>query len=262
VRPSTLFDLHRLEAGTFVGRVEFHEELASTNTRALELAAAEKSAATLLVLAERQTAGRGRGSNRWWAGDGALTFSLLLETAAAQIGVERWPLVSLTVGLAVCEAISELLPEHQVGLKWPNDVFLNRRKVCGILVEVPPDGSGRLVIGVGINVNNSFADAPPELRGIATSLLDTANLNHDMTDFLVHVLRHLGRRLQTFGDQPGSLADEWRQYCILHGCNVHLETGGARTVGLCRGIDDFGALLLQTEQGLQRFFGGVVAYYE
>ena len=131
-------DLNRITGSTFVKRVEFHQAIDSTNNRALQVARTAEYESPLLVLAESQTQGRGRGTNLWWAQPGALTFSLLIKTDQAQLPPDRWPQVSLTAGLAVCEAIEEFVGEPAIQLKWPNDVYVRQRKACGILIEMPP----------------------------------------------------------------------------------------------------------------------------
>lgn len=253
------FDLHQLQADTFVRHVEHHAEIASTNSRALELASGD-SPLPILVTAEKQTAGRGRGDNRWWSAEGAVTFSLLLDAAERNLSSDRWPRVSLAAGVAVCEAVQALLPASAVGLKWPNDVHLDGRKVCGILVETPPR-SGRLVIGIGLNVNNSLAHAPDDVRGRATSLVDSAGIEFDPTDALVRVLRQIEANLHLLVSEETALARKWRTLSVLTGRVVELDLGSRRVSGRCQGIDDEGALLLQTPAGLERYFAGVVASY-
>jgi BirA family biotin operon repressor/biotin-[acetyl-CoA-carboxylase] ligase len=251
-------DLQRIESETLVRRVELHGELPSTNDLALQRAADEGVLAPLLVLAERQTAGRGRGANRWWSAPGALTFSLLLDAAAANLPTERWPQVSLTAGLAVCEALQRFLPPVEIGLKWPNDVYLLDRKVCGILVETSSRRVGMLVLGIGINVNNSFAAAPPDVRAIATSLTDVGHCDYDLTDVLIGVLNQLADRLQLLAAGSDKLWQRWQTFSMLTGRTVHLEAGSRQVTGLCKGIDRQGALILQTESATERFFGGIV----
>jgi BirA family transcriptional regulator, biotin operon repressor / biotin---[acetyl-CoA-carboxylase] ligase len=254
--------LKQIEADTFVRCVEFHPQLPSTNDLALQLAGQDDVELPLLIVAERQTDGRGRGANRWWAGAGALTFSVVIETDIVQLPPERWPQVSLTAGLAVCETLRELLPAHDLKLKWPNDVFLDGRKVCGILVEVPPRGRGRLILGIGININNSFAAVPAELRQIATSLYDASGCHYELPDVLTRVLRQLDNRLQLLSTGRLQFAESWRAVCLLRGRRVHLDVGGRSTIGLCQGIDHDGALLLQDESGLKRFFSGIVTQFD
>src|SRR5690606_15388684 len=129
----------RIRSETFVRHVEQHVEIGSTNDRALELAADPELPTPAIVLTERQTAGRGRGANVWQSRPGALTFSLLIDPPAG-LAPERVPLVSLAAGLAAREAIASAAPGHIAKVKWPNDVYLDGRKVCGILTEVAQSG--------------------------------------------------------------------------------------------------------------------------
>jgi BirA family biotin operon repressor/biotin-[acetyl-CoA-carboxylase] ligase len=268
-----VFDAAHLKSRTFVRTVEIHDDLPSTNDRALDLASGAPALPALIV-ALRQTAGRGRGVNRWWAADGALTFSLVLEPDQATLPMSRWPELSLTAGGAVCTALLELLPGADLRLKWPNDVYLTGRKVCGILVEVhaverradrrsaPRAAHQRVVVGVGINVNNSLADAPEDVRRRATSLIDVAEQHFPLTDVLVAVLRQFDVDVQLLAAGDTRLRDRWRRLCLLSGRSVALHDGTRSIAGTCLGIDDDGALLLQTEAGPRRFFGGVVEAFE
>lgn len=266
-------DLQSLVSETFVEQIDYHAEIGSTNDRAMELAAQPDDQFPLMVLAESQTAGRGRGSNKWWAGSGALTFSVLLATNTAQLPPDRWPQVSLTVGFAVCEALEELLARGvpttsldqlpRVQLKWPNDVYIEGRKICGILVEVPRDRAGRLLLGIGINVNNSVADAPAELQSLATSLSDLTGRQFTLTEVLVEVLQRLSVRIQPAELWNAEVRAGWRQRCLLTDEQIQVDLGVRHTVGRCRGIDDEGALLVAVsdDQGgeqIERCLAGVV----
>ena len=120
--------------------------------------------------AASQTAGRGRGGNRWWTGPGSLAFSLLTKIDTAEVVRGSVPLAALAAGITVVEAVRPLLSERSVGLHWPNDVYVDKRKLAGILIESPsPD---RLVVGVGINTNCRLADAPEELRERVRDAID------------------------------------------------------------------------------------------
>jgi BirA family biotin operon repressor/biotin-[acetyl-CoA-carboxylase] ligase len=214
-----------------------------------------------LVLAESQTDGRGRGANLWWAGRGALTFSLLIETEAVQLPPRRLPQASLVVGLAVCEAIEDFLDQPETALKWPNDVYLRRRKVCGILIEVPPERSGVIVIGIGINVNNSVRHAPQELQSSAIALYDAAGREFSLAEVLTRVLLRLEDRLASIGHRDEELRTRWRERCMLTSRTVHVESAVRSVVGLCRGIDEEGALVIETADRTERCFGGVVTRF-
>jgi BirA family biotin operon repressor/biotin-[acetyl-CoA-carboxylase] ligase len=263
-------DLDRILAATFVERVEYRPEFASTNSRALELAAHE-SASCVLVLADRQTDGRGRGANRWWSADGALTFSVLVKPDHFRLPTQRWPQVSLTTGLAVCDAIDSIvtdpvLSDSTARLKWPNDVYLGARKVCGILVEATDGGNRNLVVGVGVNVNNSASAAPTELRDKVVALCDVAGRSVSRIDVLVAILQQLAMQLDRLSSPSQELKDElreqWTRRCLLTGRRVEIELPHGRRTGICRGIDADGALLVETDGGTERFVSGVVAQFD
>lgn len=257
----SLADLDQVLAETFVQRVEFHEQVRSTNDRALELARANAGPHPLLVVTNQQTGGRGRGTNRWWATAGSLAFSLLLDTELAQIPTRRWPQVSLNAGLAVCEAIEDISEHAAPRLKWPNDVYLNDRKVCGVLVEVTSEARRMLVVGVGLNVNNTSTTAPPELDGSAIAICDVAGQFLSLTTVLTRVLVRLSERFSWIGSRDDELRRRWRERCLLTGRHIRLELGARCAEGVCHGIDDQGALMVQTETGIERCFGGVVTHF-
>lgn len=247
------FDLAAIAAQTPIASLEYQPEVGSTNDWALSLAADEDRLWPLLVLAAQQTGGRGRGVNRWWSASGALTFSLVVDAAERGLPLERWPSLALLSGLAVCETLHQLYPPGMFGLKWPNDVYLGGRKLCGILVEAPSH-RGRIVVGVGINVNNSFAGAPTELRERATSLCDAAGGPFDLSEVLIAVVERMIERMQS----ADLLAEDFGRYCLLTGRLVQIESGQERIVGRCLGIDAHGALLVQTESGQRRVHAGTV----
>lgn len=259
---ATDFDLERIIADTFVEQVQYHETIDSTSTAALESSQQVNSQTPLLVLAGHQTAGRGRGSNRWWSAAGSLTFSLLLDPAILGIDQRDWPQASLTTGLAICLALDELLDDQLFSLKWPNDVLLNDRKISGVLVEAGAAAAGHLVLGIGINVNNSFQDAPDPLPMTATSLIDTREREFPLEEVLVSVLQQLARQLERLSSHDPTLATDWQQRSSLTGRTVEVVTEKHRRQGICQGIDEEGALILATTEGTARIFAGLVQEVE
>ena len=234
--------------------VEHFEELSSTNDRALERAAEPDCPTPLLVLAQRQTAGRGRGSHRWESGSGGLTFSLVVKLGASQLAS-----ASLAAGLAVCEALERFVPgERGPGLKWPNDVLIEGRKVCGILVEASARGDPHRVVGVGINVNNSMEGASSSLVREAVSLVDITSSQVSLFDVLGEVVPRLLSRLDDLARDRLPLVDLWRDRCLLTGRTVRVRNGDQIAAGRCQGIDHDGALLIETDAGLTRCFAGTV----
>lgn len=261
-------DLDRIAEQPFVNHVDYHPQLGSTNDRAMELANRPDEEFPLLVLTESQTAGRGRGSNVWWASGGALTFSVMLATDAAQLPTERWPQVSLTVGLAVCEALEEILARGvpttsldalpAVQLKWPNDVYIEGRKICGVLAEVPPGSSDKLLLGIGININNSLSDAPAEIQQRATSLSDLTGQQYPLPDVLIEVLQKLEQRLRPTHLWTDQVLTGWRKRCYLTGKQIQIDNGTRQSTGICQGIEDRGALLLEVDGQVEKHLAGVI----
>lgn len=255
-----MIDPERILRETFVRDLEVHEELRSTNDHALQLAP-RLAETPHLVIARRQRQGRGRGANQWWSSEGALTFSLIVMLDRTLVPVSRWPEFSLAAGAGVCSALEGIVHAGDMRLKWPNDVYLNERKVCGVLVEVPPGESGRLVVGVGLNVNNSLAGGPPEIQGRATALADVHGSRLDLTDVLSAVLRGIEAEFAGIESADPARGSRWRRRCLLSGRIVTLHDGARDVTGTCQGIQDDGALLLHTEAGPQAFYGGVITEF-
>lgn len=257
------FDLARLTRDTFLADIEFHDEIDSTNTRGVSLCSRSELKTPHLILAERQTQGRGRGKNIWWSREGAITMTLVLSESDIHLPFERWSLVSLLAGLAIADTLAETAPDDAIRVKWPNDVYLAGKKICGILCEIPPSRPPRLVLGIGLNVNNSLLDAPLELRERATSLTDLTGLLHDRCEMLVNLLDRLRESLQI----PQALAPDvlphvWSQRCLLTGRQVSVTCGDIERTGQCLGIDAHGALLIEHRTGIERLVGGTVTAWE
>lgn len=256
--PDVADALLRIEALSLVRRVEWFPELGSTNDHALELAAAGETDTPLLVWADRQRAGRGRNGHAWWSAGGALTFSLLLSGTEAGLPRGDWPRVALLVGLTVAHALDRIAPGERIAVKWPNDVLLNGKKLCGILMEPAPTHADRLVIGIGVNVANSFRAAPPELQATATALCDELTRAVTPVEVLLAILVAWRETLRRYHAGAVHLADEWRARCHLTDHPIRLTTGEGVLEGRCRGIDSSGALLIETSQGLVRRVAGTV----
>lgn len=244
----------RIRDETFVSQVEFHSELASTNDVAMERSAEGKLPKPLLVVTGSQTAGRGRGANRWWSSKGALTFSLLLDSAPTSTSLP----ISLAVGIAVCDTVQALTGESAFRLKWPNDVYHSGRKIAGVLIERPSQMSGDLVVGIGLNVNNSMESAPEEIASIATSLCDVSGRIYELDTVLVHLISQLE---QIMGMEPSQLHDRWQQLCMLTDKDVVVNAGNQQCAGRCLGIDENGALIVETLKGQEKCVSGVVTSF-
>ncbi|MEM9703137.1 MAG: biotin--[acetyl-CoA-carboxylase] ligase, partial [Planctomycetota bacterium] len=216
--------------------------------------AADPSRLPLLVVAERQTAGRGRGGRRWWSGSGALTFSLLI--APSRHGLEnRAGVLSIATALAVCDAV-ERVGGVQALVKWPNDVLVRDRKCAGVLLESP--ARDRLVIGVGVNVRNRVADGPPDVRDDAISLADAGASVATPAAILAETLERLAERIDQLAAGDERLAGDLAARCFLTGREVTLAVGGRRETGVCVGVAPNGALRLSRGDTVTAFRTGSV----
>jgi len=257
------FDSDRILSDTDIRHIEYHDTLPSTNTTALELLGPLLDNAPALVLTSNQTAGRGRKGNLWWSSGGALTFSWVVDAANLPVTIERRPMISLAAGLAVRDALIEMMPNCPFVLKWPNDVLVGDRKVCGILVEQHSNSQRQaVIIGIGVNVNNSLRDAPAEISHRAISLFDLEGHSLDLSAVLIAILQRLSHRIKQLTTQPRLVLGETNRHNVLTGRVVTLQMRDCSITGLCVGVDDEGQLVLQTETQLHRCASGVVTKWE
>lgn len=254
-------DPQLLRATLALPTIEHHALIGSTNDRAIELARDAMALLPALVIADGQTSGRGRGKNRWYSDAGALLFSLAIDPQQYGIDTEHWPLIALTAGLAIAETLADFAPTIPVTLKWPNDVYVGQRKLCGILVEAPSTRPARLVIGAGVNLNNRFDEAPAEIRERATSLASEAHYTFDSTRVLAAIVEHLIELLPWVAVKREELVARYQPRCLLAGRIVSLDTAVGPVVGLCHGIDADGALTIETKCGRQRCLAGTVTHW-
>jgi BirA family biotin operon repressor/biotin-[acetyl-CoA-carboxylase] ligase len=272
-------DVARIAGSGLVAQIDYHESLGSTSDRALEIGALGEAELPLLVLTEQQTAGRGRSTNRWLTTEGALTFSLVLEAPADRLPPSRWPQIALVAGVAVADALSRFVSSDAVCLKWPNDIYLRdsrigERKAGGILSESVPGWRDRLVIGIGINVNNRIADTnltsqtsglkPASLGGSALSLAEFDGVERDLTDVLIAVLDEFDRRwAELIDDGFDRIAAAYRGHCLLTGKTVTIQQREEESIrGVCRGIDSYGSIVLRTPNGEKSVISGTVVGWE
>ncbi len=256
----TSFDPERITGETRVKHVEYHETLDSTNTLAVELLEGLASLSPALVLTANQTAGQGRGTNQWWSMSGALTFTLVLSVDDLGLTAERLPLISLAAGLAVQKTIAERVPDRRVYIKWPNDVLIGEQKVCGILTKHHRTHDGAaLIIGIGVNVNNSLAAAPAEVRARAVSLFDITSQSYDLTTVLISLIQQFDEVASDLRTRTRSFLAELNACNILQGRAITIEVADAQHSGECKGIDEDGAILLMNDQGVERVYAGTVS---
>ena len=224
--------------------IRFYEEVDSTNRVASEWAshgAAEGS----IVVADHQTAGRGRLDRTWFSPAGSsLLFSLILRPS---IVTEDLGLLNLAAGAAVCGAVAEEGVEPKV--KWPNDVILNGRKIAGILSEASLEFNRAigLILGVGVNVNIAEEEFPKEIQEIAGSISIASGREHSRVDVLIAFLRNFGRFYNGMPEKPPSvILNAYRPLCDTLGRDVRVELQSGATEGKAVDIDAGGGLILES----------------
>ncbi len=166
------------------------------------------------------------------------------------------PRLSLAAGVAIIDAVAPRLADQPPGLHWPNDVYVGHGKLAGILVEVLP--SGLHIIGVGLNSNNTAADAPPSLQNSVATLRDLTGRMHDHTDLLLAIMENLEAALTQLGEPLGTIGERFDLLCRQRGEVLTVYQGSQTITGRCAGIAPDGALLLETNTGRQAILTGTL----
>ncbi len=229
--------------GTGLGwrQLDVVEQTGSTNADLLARAASGTDVAGAVLIAEHQTAGRGR-HGRGWSASPRAQITMSVGVSVVEVPTEGWGWLSLATGVAVVDAVLAVTGV-QAGLKWPNDVVADGRKLAGILAEV---ARPVVVIGLGLNVTQ----APEEVDGPdATSLFDLGVPAPDRDRLVCAVLRELGRRIVAWRAARGAdwaLAADYRARSLTIGSQVRAQLpGGKDVVGIATAIDDHGRLCIE-----------------
>ena len=237
-------------------RLTWYPMTTSTNDRAMEDAASGAAHGTLVV-AECQSAGRGRLGRVWQSPPGAGLYCSVVVHLPAAVA----PLLTLAAGVAVADGL-RVSTGLAVQLKWPNDIWVDGRKLGGILAEAAAMEAEHAVVVTGIGLNVSPSALPPDVAGRATSIEDELGRAVDRGLVLAEVLVTLEERTRQLatGGAAAMLAD-WRTHASsLMGRRVTWERGGEAVEGQATGIDDTGALVVVTTRGVERIVAGEVRW--
>ncbi len=223
-------------------------EVNSTNETARSLASSCQNGT--VILAETQTRGRGRLSRPWASPPGGIWMSLILKPEMPLASVYQ---INMAVSVAISKAIFNLLG-LKAGIKWPNDLLIRERKICGILMEISAE-VGRLdyaVVGLGINANVGLSNFPEEW--CATSL--SHELGHEVSrvDLIQGILLEIEEAYEKMGSRE--IYEEWRSRSVTIGRYVRINSISGDLVGVVEDLAEDGALLLKTENGCQRVLAG------
>jgi BirA family biotin operon repressor/biotin-[acetyl-CoA-carboxylase] ligase len=248
---SPTIDVNKVQEGLQTRRIGARiiplREVGSTNDYAKKLAAYDAGEGTVVV-AETQTAGHGRRGRRWISPRGGLWFSLILRP---EIRAAHAAKLVFVAGLAVAETLRKLYG-LKVETKWPNDVLVDGRKICGILSEMNSIGERITFVTIGIGINANFAKniLPEELGEGATSLMDELGRKIQLEKLLKVLLENLETTYEVFKEGAfDSLLSEWKKYAAFLGRKVEVEYDNEKLCGVATDIDDEGALLLKLDDG-------------
>ena len=244
----TLLDAHcrRLKVSL---PVEYFESVDSTNSEA-ERQLANGKEAPFIILAQSQTAGRGRLGRKWHSSDkGNIYLSLALRPF---ILPERLKPFTLWMGLALCRYIDDNLG-IKLGLKWPNDILSpDGKKIAGILTEARLDADSvrDLIFGLGLNISPQ-QDFPSELKTIASSLAHATGDQLDVNSLTAGIIKNIFNSWEEFKENAwvDSFKKDWPRYDILTGKVVTIQLRGEPVTGLVEGIDEVGCLKIKTSDG-------------
>jgi len=237
----------RLHGTPFAKRIEHYFRADSTNAVALALGHAGEPHGTLVV-AEEQTAGRGRAGRAWHSEKTSGIYATVLlrpEMAPAQA-----PLITLVAGLAVRDAVAEQTGLHP-DIRWPNDLLLHGKKFCGILTEMHAEPQRVVFVIVGIGLNANHAKFPEKLASLATSLRLESGRPQSRLELLVKLLRHLDRYYNEFlseGARP-ILARFAEVSSYARGKRVRISAPGESFTGVTAGLESTGLLRVERDDG-------------
>lgn len=249
----------KLHTKHFGKTIVFSREVSSTNVLAKELAMTGAREGTIVV-AETQKSGRGRLGREWISPAGGLWFSLILRPNFHPSEAAK---ITFLAGLAVAEVLNEMF-DLKAETIWPNDVLVNKRKICGILTEMntTTETINFVVVGIGVNANFDVEVAfPTDLKKVATSLESELGRRVKLEELLVSLLSSLESLYELFKEEGfDPVLEKWKNYAGFLGCQVRVTSQTEDFTGLALDVDCDGRLILRLEdQTSKHVFAGDVS---
>jgi BirA family biotin operon repressor/biotin-[acetyl-CoA-carboxylase] ligase len=210
----------------------------------------------IVVVADVQTSGRGRKDRIWSSPKGGLWFSVVLYP---NISPQQGMLITMASSIAIAQSIEEITRIAPV-IKWPNDLIINGRKVCGILTEIDAveNRINYSIVGIGINVNNQLND---ELKKIATSLLNEVGSKVSRVKLLRYILKSFDENyIRLISGDYDFINISWLSYSNIIGKKIQVQEDKTVITGKVTEIDNNGCLILDTDSGKIRIISGDIEY--
>lgn len=255
----TPLELSPLLSSRDLGRViHFHEECRSTNELAFKLAQ-EGAAHGEVVIAETQTAGKGRRGRTWISAAGQnLTCSAILRP---ELPPHRAPELTLVAAVALCETLREA-GAAEAKIKWPNDVQISGKKVAGILTELSAEADRVhfVIVGIGVNLNMARSALPDDLQALSTTVAEARGQRVPRALFTAALFQNFEDWLERHAETGfGPVREAWKDYSSTLGQDVLVKTDRTELRGVAQDIDESGALVIRTADGaLERILSGDV----
>jgi len=243
--------MKRSLAGEIIGNeIRYFAEIGSTNDEAFRLGW-QGLPQGVVVIADSQKAGRGRLQRAWHSPARANIYtSIILRPGFAPSAAPR---LTVMAGLAVAETLKIFCPGI-IQLKWPNDVLIEGKKVCGILAQMQTEADqiSFVILGIGINVNMSGDDLPSDIKNSATSLMIQTGSVHSREKILINLYKNLSKWYKKLtGDGFDEIRQKWTEMAALIGCDIQVAYRSEAIRGKALGIDEEGALILAGADGKQ-----------
>lgn len=236
--------------------IHHHETLNSTMDEAFRLGLADAPEGAVVV-AEAQTKGRGRMGRSWSSPKGrGIYFSLILRP---KLPPSQAAMLTLVAAVAVSESVEKIVPKVQARIKWPNDILVKGKKICGILTELraETDRVQFIVVGVGVNVNTTATQLLPE----ATSLRVETGASCARVVLFQEILRNFEKRYHSFlKNGPAPIVADWKTRSATLGCKVKFVERGDARVGVAEDLAEDGGLLIRMPDGqiIKRVAGDIL----
>ena len=244
-----------LRTKLFGKEIEYYQRLGSTNEEAWELIENGEATHGMIIITDHQFKGKGRSGNSWFMSPSkGLAMSLILLES---LSTEKAGLIPLATGVAMAKTLENR--GFSPKLKWPNDILLAKNKVGGILCESKISGQSvkAMVVGIGLNLNETKNDFPEDLNESATSLSIESGHTHQrelVVAIFTTFFEHYWEKLQ---NSPEEIISEWTSFCGHMEQNVSFRFKGIQQSGLFRGIDNFGQARVMID-GNERVFPSII----
>ncbi len=256
-RPDILlpFEIQNRLTTCYIGHtIYYFPELSSTNIVARQklIEKKDKMPEGTIIVAEKQSGGKGRLGKRWYSPQGGIWLSTIFYP---EIALSHISLITPMTAVAVARTIHKLFPHIGVEIKWPNDLLIDNRKVCGILTEVSTEAQKMkwIIVGIGINANNDSTKLPEDIRKYSISLTESTGQLIPRATFVCYLCSELENWYEKLKKKEFlPILKEWKLYNNIIGKKVIVDTGGKIITGEALNLNERGALILKTDKGETR----------